>query len=65
MSLVRSCRNLCSGPLAQRGLLIVQTRRDKLIGQVVGDANHEKVADVLDVGIVAIPVAPNHIGECA
>jgi len=65
MSLVRSCRKLGSGPLAQRGLLIVQTRHDQLIGQVVGDANHEKVADVLDVGIVAIPVAPKHVRECA
>jgi hypothetical protein len=36
-----------------------------LVGEVVGDAEHEEVANVLDVRVVADPVTPQNIRERA
>jgi hypothetical protein len=49
-------------PRTQFLLRIFETRRDELLRLVIRDAQHEKVAYVLHIGIVADPEAPENVG---
>jgi hypothetical protein len=63
MSFIRLHPTLHTRPLAQFLLRPLQTRRDDLVRQIVGYAEHEDVADVLDIRVVANPVAPENVEE--
>jgi hypothetical protein len=62
MSFIGVRREACPRPLRKFLLRVLQTRRDDLVSEFVGDAEHEEVADVLDVWVVADPVAPQDVG---
>jgi hypothetical protein len=61
MSLVRVRREARPRPFRQLLFRALQTRRDDLVGEFVGNAEHEEVANVLDVRIVADPVTPQDV----
>jgi hypothetical protein len=62
MSFVSTSVKADSRPRTQFLLRIFETRRDELLRLVIRNAQHEKVAYVLHIRIVADPEAPENVG---
>ncbi len=61
MALIRSGREVGPRPLAQLLVRAMETRCNDLISQLVGDAYHEEISDVLDVRVVTNPESPENV----
>jgi hypothetical protein len=65
MPLIRRSRKLRPRPLTQLLLRIPQTGSDNIVSYIIRYADHEEVAYIPDIIVIAVPEAPEHVREGA
>jgi hypothetical protein len=65
MPLIRGGIEIRTRPLTQSLSCFLKASSDELTRLIIADSKHEEVADVFDIRVVAVPISPENVGECA